>query len=341
MDRQNWPIWIVLALLAVVVIVAIVLFTTVSNLGGGEQVARPEGALPLLPQVNVEIAENGAPTIMGISLEKIGNLLNRDMSPYYVPQDLVQQLTDANVQHMQAVVGGDGILLYANGKPLPYLALDDESRQSLGDLAAMFNVPNADTIQWVSDNVLSRAGLPVAIKLPVQSGAEEIPLKPKEELATVNVDEVRSAVTDRSLILYADVAVDANGVPTIGGMSLDALQEGLASSGLAVDLSAATLDPGLVSSLTAANVQHLQVETEPEGLYLYLNGKPLTRIAWDEERLQNAADLYEALDPQSPYLPLVRFLLPSVQPADVELTVNLPQQAGAQEFQPRPFIEGR
>ena len=62
------------------------------------------------------------------------------------------------------------------------------------------------------------------------------------------------------------------------------------------------------------------------------------RVAWDDERLQNALALYGSLEPDSPYLPLLQFFLPYIQPADVELGLTLPLQPGAQAPTPAPWI---
>lgn len=295
----------------------------------------------LLPRLTVSIDEQGVPSVLGLSLATVSKLLGRDVSAFSAPPELVQQLMAAGVQHLEVVVSGDGVFLFANGQPLPYLAADTQSWQSLDELATVLNVSNWKTIKWVLDNVVRRFGVPLVLKFPIAEGAAELPLRDNKTLPQVDVEAVRSSTGQPDLRLHADVAVDAQGVPTIAGMSLTDLQQSLQGVGAAVDLSSARLDPATVASLMGASVQHLQIETEPEGLYAYVNGKRLPRVSWDDARLANAAALYSRLEPDSPYVPLIDFLLPYIQPADVELTLMLPKQAGAAEVAPSPFISGQ
>jgi len=292
----------------------------------------------LLPRLTVKIDDQGVPSVFGISLSEIGKLLRMDMTAYQVPQPLVQQLMAGDIQHVEVVIADRGVFLFANGQPLPYIATDEEAWATIKELLVMFQVPNQDAINWVLDKVVPRFGIQLAVRFPVAEGAAEIPLREKNSLPQVAVDDARAAVSERSLVLLSEVALDANGVPAIAGVSMDQIQTGLQAAGMAVDLSAARLDPGMIAMLTTAGVQHLQLETEPEGLYLYLNGKRMPRIAWDATRLENAVDLYKRYDPASPYLPLVDVLLPGIQPADVELTVFLPKSSDSEDVPLSDFM---
>ena len=181
-------------------------------------------------------------------------------------------------------------------------------------------------------------GLPIVLKFPVAEGTEEIDLRDAKVLLPVVIEDARAGVAERSIVAYVDVQFDENGMPTIAGAPVSEFQAALADAGMNVDLGGVRLDPAMLASLKGFNVHHLQVETEPEGMYLYLNGQRLPRIAWDQERLANALDLYSRLDPESPYLPVISFVLPYVQPADVELTLIFPPQGEGTGEVPFPFI---
>jgi len=233
------------------------------------------------------------------------------------------------------------LYLYVNGQPVPYLALDEETRANVGDLLKLAGVQDgtSNLVQnLLNNNVLSRVGVPVVIKLPVDAGAEEAALRDSKTLPRVDTNEARANVGEKVLILHLDVALDEQGVPTIAGTSMTDLQGALAEAGLPADLSSIKVDPAMIASLQASNVLLLQVETEPEGLYLNVNGKRLPRVAWDDERLSNALELYGSLEPDSPYMPLLQFFLPYIQPADVELGVSLPVPAGQEAPAAAPWI---
>jgi hypothetical protein len=179
----------------------------------------------------------------------------------------------------------------------------------------------------------------VLIKLPIDPGVTEAAVRDSKTLPRVDAEAARAGVAQKVLILHLDTALDEAGVPTIAGSSMSDLQAALVEAGLPADLSTVKLDPATIASLQAANVALLQVETEPEGLYINVNGQRLPRLAWDDERLRNALALYSGLEPDSPYLPVLQFLVPYIQPADIELGVTLPLAPGQTAPTPAPWIE--
>lgn len=323
-----------------------VLISTLLLVGCGgreEPEPEPEAKTPLLlPRFTVSLNDQGVPKVFGISLDKLGNLLGQDVSALTVDPETVQLLKSADIQHIEAVATADGLYLFVNGAPVPYLAIDEETRQNVAELLSLAGVQGntANTVQNLLNNqIIGRIGVPVVVKLPVAEGASEAELRDSKALPAVDTDQARSGADQKVLILHLDVALDEQGIPTIAGSSMTEFQAALQEAGLPVDLSSVKVDPATIASLQASNIALLQVETEPEGLYLNLNGQRLPRIAWDDERLQNALALYASLEPDSPYLPILQFLLPYIQPADVELGVTLPLASGEQAPAQAPWIE--
>lgn len=291
-----------------------------------------------LPRISIYVDEQGVPKLFGISLATVANLFNTDLSGLYLPPDLVQRLSDGGVQHVELLLAAPGLFTFVNGEPLPYLAADDES---WGNLTEVLESTSQDLgiAGWILKNVVPRIGLPIALRLPVPAGEQEIPLREMRNVPRVDQDAARAGVTDTSIIAYADIELDSQGAPTISGTSLADLQLALQAAGIPVDLqSVRVLSPEQVAALRTANVQHVQVETEPEGVYLYVNGKRLPRIAWDDARLQNLLELYQDVEPDTPLLPLLGVVLPRVQPADVEMTLFLPTEPGTNPVPVSPFI---
>lgn len=294
----------------------------------------------LLPRVTVNIAEDGSPKFFGIPASKVASLLKQDPASVALPAATLELLADAGIQNIELVMRGDVIMPFVNGEPLPYIKLDQETRENLGPLLTLAGVDEttANRLQGLLTNdIISKLGIPLVLRLPVAEGAAEAPLRDKSTLPLVDTEQQRSSVAAPLLVAHLDVALDEAGVPTIAGSSLTELQDAFSVAGIPLDLSSARVDPALLASLEAADVQVLQVETEPEGLYVYLNGAMLPNVAWDQARLDNAIDLYSQFQPDSPYLPLLRFLAPYIQPTDVELALFLPTQQGAQPTLPRDF----
>jgi len=310
--------------------------------GGREEEAAPEAKTPLLmPRFTVSIDERGVPTALGIPMDRLGALLRQDVSGLKMDPATVQLLQAAGVQNIEAVATAEGLYLYVNGQPTPYLALDEETRQNVGSLLKLAGVQEGTSglVQNLLNNkLLGRVGVPIVIRLPGTPGATEAELRDSKTLPRVDTDQARASVGEKVLILHLDVALDEQGTPTIAGTSLGDLQGAFMEAGIAADLSSAKMNPATIASLQAAGVSLLQLETEPEGLYINVNGQRLPRLAWDDERLRNLLDLYSKLEPDSPYLPLLQFFLPYLQPADVELGVTLPLNAGQEAPAPAPWI---
>ncbi len=326
--------------MAAVIVVLIVALLLAGCGGKQEEAQQPKKEGPvLLPSLTVKLSEEGAPTVLGIPPKLLSTVLRQDVSAFSVPADTVKQLMDAGVQHFEFIVAGDGLYVFVNGQPMPYLVMNEQTRQGVGELLKLAGVDDkmATNVQNLLDNqFISRLGVPLVVKLPVPAGQAEIPVRAKGPVPLVNTDQARGSVTDPSLIVHMDVAVDEQGAPTLAGASMSDMQGAFESAGLPVDLSSVRIDPTTVAGLTAGGIHLVQLETQPEGLYLYVNGKPLPRIAYDQARLQSALDLYAKLQPDSPNGPLLNFFGPYLQPADIELSVFLP---GAEQAQPSPFVQ--
>ena len=311
---------------------------------GGKKEEKPQETAKkpfLLPRLTVNITEDGSPKVLGIPVAKVADMLGQDPTAFSLPAETLQMLENADIQSVELVIRGEGIIPFVNGKPLPYIALDQETRDNLGTLLKLAGVDDSTSSRLqklLTNDIVAKLGIPIVVRFPLAAGATATPLRDKGTLPLVDTEQQRSAVTAPLLTAHIDVALDAAGVPTIAGNSMTEYQEAFQVAGLPVDLSSARLDPALVASLAAADIQIVQAETEPEGLYLYVNGSTLPNVAWDQERIDNALALYSQLEPDSPYLPILRFLAPYIQPTDMELALFLPTPSGEQPAAPRSFI---
>lgn len=326
----NQRLLLILALLLVVVLIT-----------GCGAAAEEDVAKPLLPRLEVSFDDQGFPTVLGIPLGMVSNLVGMDISGITLPAELVQQLQDANIQHIELVMTEPALYFFVNGQPLPYLSMDEESWETLGQVAELLGVPVWDTIQTVRENFLSRIGVQLALKFPLQPGAAEIPLREEGQIVEVDVDEARAAAGTPALAFQTAISADADGNLTVAGVPLKNLQLALALAGVPVELTGVSLNPDTIATITAANVQHFQAETEPEGLYLYVNGQELPRLTWDEERLSNLVALVKALEPDDSDQHWIDMLAPLLLESDIEIALFLPRPAGVTETPPSPYIDSR
>lgn len=286
-----------------------------------------------LPRIVVTVDKDGAPSIFGLNAANIAQMTG--MALPTLPADLVQMMAQAGVQHVEVSLTGQGVYLFANGSPLPYLTWSQESLTNLVSALNAFQVPVGNVVgQFVP--FLEYVSITVAVQFPLPDGATAVRLRDAKSLPLVDAAAAQGEVAEGpSAILYAVVDVDSDGVPAIMGVSTSQIQE---QSG--IDLSTAQVPTTLMAQMAAGGVQHIQATTKPDGLFLYMNGKPLPSLVWDQARLATLADLLPKLLASQPWTPLAGLAIPTLQAADVQLTVKFPLPSGAQEVAPVDLAAG-
>ncbi len=280
-----------------------------------------------LPRIVVTVDKDGFPSAFGLSVADLQRMTGVDMSMARVPANVLQIMAQAGVQHIEMVINGQGLFLFANGAPLPYIAWDQESLSSLVGALQAFQVPNAPLMGRLAP-FLQYLSISLAVQFPLPEGATAVAMRDPKSLFPVDVKAAQGEVpAEPSAKLYALVDIDAEGVPSLLGLSVRQLQQDTG-----INLSAAQVSPTLMAQLAAGGVQHVQLQTRPEGLYLYLNGKPLPYLAWDKAHLATLADLLPKIMADQPWAPVAGQVVPGLQVADVRVTVRFPLPAGAQEL---------
>ncbi|MCB0132528.1 MAG: hypothetical protein KDD78_16820 [Caldilineaceae bacterium] len=129
-----------------------------------------------------------------------------------------------------------------------------------------------------------------------------------------------SAVVVDLPALAIDYDVDGN--PSLGGIPLSDLGSVLPAE-LAAQL---TFDAETIASLQKANIQHIQVNNQTNGLGIYVNGYEVPSIAWDGDRLTGLSSLVSALGTDAP---AVDKLLPMLTNLGVAAVLRFPLAEGA------------
>jgi len=256
-----------------------------------------------LPSVPVAVDQNGNGTALGFSVGYIG-----------LQPALIAQLQQANVQVLEIRVGYNGIFIYANGEALPYIHWTDESVAQLQNVLS--NTAGAEqaatALPW-----LRRIGVGVRLKLPLAAGATalDVPRWKGEELVTAE----SPAATTIGPIQFAGLAYDANGNPSLEGVPLAEIEQALgASLGL-------NLPPMVMQILTAVGAQQLTVATQPNGIDLSIDGKPLPGIAYDTARLNRTLAIAGPLAGPG-MVDTLQTVIPQLPGADIDLIVSFTGQ---------------
>lgn len=265
---------------------ALVVSLMVSACGGGTTGATWFN----LPSIPVTLGTDGTLTLFGL--------------PLMTNPTLAQQLQSANIQKLEIRIGYNGILIYANGQPLPYITWDADSVATLQDVlskAPPTVVPNgsmiASALPW-----LRQIGLGFSISVGAPAPAE-------------------MAWHGETKVTTEDIA------PTIGPIQLGGIafdeQGGLNIAGLpgsALGVSGALLPPDILNLLSSLGIQNVQVKTAPNGIQLSTNGRPLPSIAYDSKSLASVEPIVGAFAPA--LAPTLSGLLPKLQATAVDVGVS-------------------
>ncbi len=286
-----------------------------------------------LPRLTLSFDANGMPSLMGLDLEKIRPLLRTyagmdiDLSLLRIDPFWVSWMTNANVQHIEIQYGAGGVLLFVNGKLLPHLAWSEESFSNLVPATELFmgQAPWTGMVKAFLPFV-RRTGIGLVLMFPKQAGAAEIAVR-----APGVVPEVAAAEVPAGLIFRAEIAYDNDGVPSVLGMTSRDLA---AMTGMPLQM--VELPPALIQQLKASNVQHVELRARNSGIFIFVNGMELPHLAWNDALLSDSASLYAQMNPGSPLIELVNFLLPSLAQADVDLLVRFPLAEGAMVIERAP-----
>ena len=145
---------------------------------------------------------------------------------------------------------------------------------------------------------MTRLGLDMVLRFPLQEGAAEIPLA---ETGAAKKTALTPTTEAASLITKFEVKFDEDGVPGIMGIS----GNDLAALGVGA---LGGLSPDMIANLQSGNIQNMELRMKPDGLHIYINGDPLPVIIWDSTLLANAFEAYSQISPDSAILPVSAIL---------------------------------
>lgn len=121
------------------------------------------------------------------------------------------------------------------------------------------------------------------------------------------------------------VDVDSNGSPHAFGMNVADLGR---LAGQNVDN--LRLPPQVVDTLTANNIQHVEIRQVGEALVLLVNGKTMPHLGWSDESLRQAADVAAIFGVQN--TDVYRKVLPLLRRFGLNVVMRFPTKTGQAEI---------
>lgn len=278
-QKVRWP-FILLVVLAIFVLSACGTSPT-------EISAPSPDFLISLPRVAIDIDANGVPSILGFNTDQLYTYTLGQVDLRWMRMDpaLVEWFTNTDLQHIELLQKEDGLYIFTNGQALPHVAWDQQSLQSIGDLIGDY-YPQMQEFLIKFLPFLQRMGWDVVLKFPVAAGATEIPLRDlNQPLAVAAIAQSQPS----GIQLKITVTYDEDGVPAVPGA------EAMLNKLLGISLNQLALTPQAIQALQTSGIQHIVLRSHNNRLYIFVNGKVLPNLAWDEQGLRNGADLFKQL----------------------------------------------
>ena len=323
-SKRTAKLTVILAVLCLVSILG------AGCLGQGSQPSADRSPWRLnLPRLHVTYDEQGEPTIFGLSLSTAERWTRSDLSMLRLTPELISQIMGWNVQHVELALSADGVFIFANSKPLPYLGWDAETLANTGALLDRMEVLPSFASGLAPGRrllplLLRAMGVGIVLEFPLTAGEQAIPVvnHPYGDPLLVPAD-----AAGESLTLHLGLEYDEAGKPSLEGVPLEQLSE-LTGQPMAIG----TLDGATLDSIRQIKLQSVLLRMEPKGLVPYVDGRPLPYISWSDEQMLNLLDLYQSTDPVDPILgspqllDLIRTAVPGLREADLLLSAEFPAQ---------------
>lgn len=320
-----------LALLSV--LAALVLTGCGARAGAGETAAATtDAALAVdLPALTIDFDSEGAASLGGVPLASFGALLPAGLADLKLDKATVDQLTAANIQHIQVTTVPSGLLIMVNGEPIPSMRWNDEQLANLGEVVELLGPAVPAAVRAVLP-IITDVGVGVALRLPVAQGVDMIPVQVAGDASSAATAQAAQqafiAEVGAAPVIRIPVVYDTAGNFTVQGIS-DAEWQALTGA----PVGQLRLNAQLLQSLAAAGITNATVRTDAAGIHIALNGKELPVLGWAEGELNHliklaaGAGLLDSTGMDAAAVSsLVDALLPAIQSSNIEINATFPPQ---------------
>ncbi|HEY51874.1 MAG TPA: hypothetical protein G4N94_00250 [Caldilineae bacterium] len=122
------------------------------------------------------------------------------------------------------------------------------------------------------------------------------------------------------------IDVDSNGNPSVGGFGAETLKNLTMGN---VDYTWMRMDPALVRRFSDMDLQHIEAVYRDDGIYLFVNGEALPFIKWDEQSLDNTAQVITTFGGMNPqFTEALKTIIPFAQRVGIDIAVRFPVVQG-------------
>lgn len=295
----------------------------------------PDAVVIDLPAIYIDFDANGTPTIGGQTVDQLGAQFGQQLPAIpTLPADQVKMLTDLNIQHIQIDNSPQGLNLLVNGMMIPSLGWSSSQLSNTVELLNNFGIPIPPDLAGILP-MLGNVGIGIVLRFPLKEGATPIPAVVEGGMsasaeAIAAQKQYLESVGQASVIKFA-VFYNADGSWTVDGKGPDYYAQSFPDfkwEGL-------NMNPSMLKRLTDVGVKDFTISTNPDGIFIAINGKLLPNITWGHGEIEHTLALAEQtgllqmaagnVSNLSDVINQVQSLLPAIQTTDFSITVNLPQ----------------
>lgn len=327
------PVTRFLLLVSLAIVAAFALTGCGARAGAGETAAAStDASLAVdLPALTIDFDADGNASLGGAPLSTFSAVLPAALTELKLDKATVDQLTAANIQHIQVTTVPSGLLILVNGEPIPSVRWDEAKLANLTSVIGLLGESVPPAVAAVLP-IISDVGVGAALRFPVQQGAEMLPMQVEGDAsaaaAAKAAQEAFMAEVGTAPVIRIPVVYDLDGSYTVQGIS-DTEWQALTGA----PFGQLRLEGDLVKNAVAAGVTSATVRTDPEGIHIALNGNELPVLGWGQGELNHVLRLAAGagvlggtgMDPAA-ITQLVDTLLPAIQSSNVQIDVTFPAQ---------------
>jgi hypothetical protein len=280
-----------------------------------------------LPAIVLDVQSDGSLALASGGLDALNSVIGPQLAAVKLSPAWVASLTAGNIQHIQIDNTPEGLAILVNGKAIPSLAWDGERLVSTAEALGQIG-PGVALLDKVLP-LLTNLGIGVILRLPVAAGAEEIPYMAADDGSAEAAARAQAdflATVGEPPVIDLTVTFAEDGSWSVGGLNGAALEAMLGPTIESIK--------SQVLTLRARGISNLSIASNPDGVFISINGKDLPYLAWGEGRVGNLIHLAADAGLLDDVLPAgsdvdgivqqVESLLPQIQSTNFNIVLDLP-----------------
>jgi len=285
MQKRRVTLW-----LSLITIAVLVLAGCAPRAGGGEtaKAATGQDLVVDLPAIVIDFNAQGEPSVGNVPIAQLASTFGAaGLDSAKIPPNVIEQLTNANIQHIQIDNQPSGLTILVNGEAIPSLAWDGKSLKEITATLSKFG-PVSPAVEKLLP-LITNLGIGVIARFPVAQGKDAIPTYiTGEASAAAKATTAQKAFMDsvgKAPKINIPVFYNADGSFRIADLSG---AEFTTLTGMPLNLQ---MSPAAIDNFKQKGISDIALATNANGIHLSINGNDLPYISWDNGKLNHLLDL--------------------------------------------------